>query len=155
MRSTPFSCAYAARAGNSYSGFALVKLNSDACATQSLAQPWFQPSTSTPLKPYLAAKSMYRRVFFVVAPRPSELSSPGLLGCQVYCPRCIPHQMPTYLPGLIHEVSAMREGGLRLSAIAAVPSTMSDSLSLIITNLQGELAGAVAFTRTPSDHGAR
>src|ERR1035437_6276553 len=98
---------------------------------------------------------MYSRVFLVVAPRPSELPSPGLLGLQVYLPRCIRHQMPTYLPGLIREVSAMREGGLRLSAVADVFSTISDSLSLIITNRQGETAGAERLTLTPSDHGAR
>src|ERR1017187_9942928 len=88
-------------------------------------------------------------------PRPSELSSPALLGCHVYLPKCIPHQMPTYLPGLIHDVSAMREGGFRLREVADVASTMSDSLSLIITSRQGEADGAEALTLTPSDHGAR
>jgi len=62
---------------------------------------------------------------------------------------------PTYLPGLIHEVSAMREGGLRLRAVADVASTMSDNLSLIITKRQGETEGAEALTLIPSDHGAR
>src|SRR5258708_16191295 len=133
MRSTPLPCSCEARFVRSKNGVGSVKLKSDACATQSLSHPLFHPSTSTPLKPYFAAKSMYLVVFSVVAPRPSVLSSPGLPGFQVYLARCIPHQMPMYFPGLIHDVSEMRLGGFRLSVVWGVSSTISPLLPLIIT----------------------
>src|SRR5579863_1042559 len=57
------------------------------------------------------------------------------------------HQSQADLPGLIHEGSAMRDGGFRLS-------TMFDSISRpgsspIIRTLHGLLTGAAASTATP------
>src|SRR5206468_7385400 len=76
-------------------------------AIQSPSQPVFHPSTSTPPKPFAAAKSMYRFVFAVVAP----CFGPEL---QVIVPMCIPHQIPTYFIGWIQSVLARTFGGLSL-----------------------------------------
>src|SRR3546814_12143453 len=65
-------------------------------------QPLFHPSTSTPPKPFFAAKSIYCLVRAVVAPwlGPSA---------QLHGPRIIPHQMPIYFIGLNQLTSRSEE----------------------------------------------
>src|SRR5690606_40892352 len=72
-------------------------------------QPVIQPSTSKPVMPLAAAKSIYFLALAVVAPcLPPAMPQVALL-------RCISHQMPTYLAGFIQSVSAILEGSLRFS----------------------------------------
>ncbi len=72
---------------------------------------------------------------------------------QVQIPRCMPHQIPTYLPGLIHEVSASRLGSLRLRIRWDV--TRSPGVVAIWIVRHGETKGAFALTLAPSAHGTR
>src|SRR3954469_11978758 len=105
----------------------------------------FQPSTSTPPRPFAAAKSMYRLVFSVVAP----CFGPEL---HVIVLMCIPHQMPTYFIGLTQLTSPRAFGGLRLS-----PSTdgeRSAARSAIWIVRQGVVKGVWPRTLSPFCHGA-
>src|SRR3546814_5832682 len=81
----------------SKSGVASVKLKSSPWPNQLPFQPLFHPSTSTPPKPFFAAKSIYCLVRAVVAPwlGPSA---------QLHGPRIIPHQMPIYFIGLNQQI---------------------------------------------------
>src|SRR5690349_20132803 len=106
IRRTPLVFAYAARPTRSKSGYGSVKLNVSPFANQSPSQPLYQPSTRTPRKPFAAAKSMYRFVSAVVAP----CFGPEL---HVFWPRCMPHQIPTYLYGFTHDTSPRLFGSLR------------------------------------------
>ena len=111
------------------------------------SQPTFQPSTSTPSKPFFAAKSMYFLVFSVVAPCFPEAfgtSAKLVAFCepaksQVDFPTCISHQIPIYFIGLIHEVSSILDGSFRLRIILELTISLASSLTIIV--LQGETQG--------------
>src|SRR3989442_10430802 len=106
----------------------------------------FQPSTSTPPRPFAAAKSMYRLLFAVVAP----CLGPEL---HVIVLMCMPHQMPTYFIGLIQSVFGMTLGGLRLRPMT--DGERSVTLSAIWMVGHGVTNGDWPLTFTPSAMGPR
>src|SRR5690606_5811381 len=120
------------------------KLNAVPSAVQSPSQPLFQPSTNTPSKPCSAAKSIYSLVFSVVAP--CFLPLP-----QLYFSKCIPHQIPIYLEGLIQERSSIFEGSFKFNI--NVELTKSPGFFPITSVLHGVTKGVCAYTFTPSVHG--
>src|ERR1043166_8484522 len=113
---TPFDRAYRVTSAMSKSGYACVKLKSQPQPNQPLSptssQPLFQPSIKPPPKPFLAAKSMYRLAFAVVAP----CFGPEF---HVALSRCIAHQMPTYFIGFTQLTSPSWLGSLRFRIICA------------------------------------
>src|SRR6188472_4459966 len=87
---------------------------------------------------------MYSLVILVVAP--------CLDPCpQVYFSRCIPHQIPMYLEGVIHERSSILEGSFKFSIIVEV--AISPGVFPTIIVLHGDLKGVSAYTFTPSAQG--
>ncbi|MNX89093.1 hypothetical protein D3C86_1210930 [compost metagenome] len=144
MRRTFFIAAYLLISSRSKSGYGFTKLKAVPSAVQSPSQPWFQPSTKTPSRPLSAAKSRYSLVFFVVAPCFSPCP-------HVYFSKCMPHQIPMYFEGAIHEMSLILEGSFKLSINVEV--TKSPGVFPTITVLQGVSKGACAYTFTPSAQG--
>src|SRR5678815_1140523 len=102
-----------------------VKEKASRFAIQSPSHPVFHPSTSTPPKPFAAAKSIYRFAFAVVAP----CFGPEL---QVIVLICIPHQIPTYFIGWIQSVLARALGGLRLRPSSDGARSVARSASWIV-----------------------
>src|SRR6056300_1476979 len=146
MSLTPFSIAYWLTAAISKSGYACVNENTSPLKNQSPSQPIFQPSTSTPSKPCLAAKSMYRLASSVVAPWLSPLP-------QVFAFICIAHQIPTYLPGLTQSTSPSTFGSFRLRINGLFNKPMAESAIWMVR--QGVTIGSVVLTNAPSLQGAR
>ena len=71
----------------------------------------------------------------------------------VHFPTIIPHQIPMYLEGLIHDTSPSLLGGLQFSV--RCEAIKSRAVSVILIVRQGVLKGMARRTLSPLDHGAK
>ena len=115
-----------------------------------VAQPSFQPSASTYGMSCAAAKSMYRLTFSVVAPCGRAVAVD-----HSDWPLWISHHTPTYLPGLIHDVSRSQiaHGSLRFRT--SVDSIRSPGVSPMTSVRQGDAWRPEPRTLTPSGSATR
>ena len=143
---TPFDFAYSWIFLMSKSGVDFVKLTTTESLGNKLSQPAAQPSIRTSLMPCFEAKSIYFMPLSLVAPCLDPSS-------QVHFPMIIPHHMPIYLEGLIHDASSTKLGSLQLSIKSDIIKPFASSEIIIVR--QGLWKGNRSLTLSPLLQGAR
>ena len=125
---TPLDFAYSCTFFMSKSGVDFVKLTTTESLGNKLSQPAAQPSIRTSLMPCFEAKSIYSVLLSLVAPclRPSS---------QVHFPIIMPHQIPMYFEGLIHDASSTKLGSLQFSIKSDIIKPFASSEIIMV--LQG------------------